>query len=499
MFFFAIYRRVRDRFPGYEVDLHIAASSPNPIQAGFSAISMTPEVPDTWTDADGNARFEPEKGDTYEDGNGNGEFDPVWIAGFQHNRPAQGVHDELWARTMVLDDGNTRLALVALDCIGLGADEVIRIRQSVNKEAEVDYVIVCSSHTHEGPDVIGLWGKSAFKTGLNEDYTQYLVDQAVKSVEEAVEKLTTVRIRFAQDETGASHLVEDSRKPMVMDPGIRLMQVLDEKKDTTLGTLIQWGNHPETLWNKNLLLSSDFPHYLREGIEQGVQEGDSVYANGIGGVAVFVNGAIGGLMTTSPRMGISSLSNDTTYLEPSYDKIKAQGDQLALLSLNALVNYEEITEGSIGLRAKSVTLPMTNPLYRAGAFLGIFERGFSGWMKIRSEVCFWQLGPASFLHQPGEIYPEIVNGGVEQPEGGDVDIAPIETPPLRSLMPGTYKFTIGLSNDMIGYIIPKSQWDQKAPFTYDNEDAPYGEVNSVGPETAPILYKALKEVIEELK
>jgi hypothetical protein len=65
-------------------------------------------------------------------------------------------------------------------------------------------------------------------------------------------------------------------------------------------------------------------------------------------------------------------------------------------------------------------------------------------------------------------------------------------------MPGKYTFTVGLSNDMIGYIIPRSEWDQKAPYIYDNESAPYGEVNSVGPETAPILYRAMAEVIGDL-
>ena len=64
-------------------------------------------------------------------------------------------------------------------------------------------------------------------------------------------------------------------------------------------------------------------------------------------------------------------------------------------------------------------------------------------------------------------------------------------------MPGKYKFIIGLSNDMIGYIIPKSQWDEKAPFTYKNKEAPYGEINSVGPETGPIIYKELKSILKD--
>ena len=70
---------------------------------------------------DGNAKYEPGKGDTYNDLNHNGEFNPVWIAGFHHRRPAQGVHDNIWARVMILDDGKTRVAIVGLDVVGFFA------------------------------------------------------------------------------------------------------------------------------------------------------------------------------------------------------------------------------------------------------------------------------------------------------------------------------------------------------------------------------------------
>ena len=49
---------------------------------------------------------------------------------------------------------------------------------------------------------------------------------------------------------------------------------------------------------------------------------------------------------------------------------------------------------------------------------------------------------------------------------------------------------IGLANDEIGYIIPKRQWDEKPPFCYGRKKSQYGEVNSLGPETAPILCAA---------
>lgn len=64
-------------------------------------MKITPEVPDRWIDANNNARYNPADGDTYTDLNNNGRFDPVWIAGFGNARAANGVHDDLWARTIV--------------------------------------------------------------------------------------------------------------------------------------------------------------------------------------------------------------------------------------------------------------------------------------------------------------------------------------------------------------------------------------------------------------
>jgi hypothetical protein len=63
-------------------------------------------------------------------------------------------------------------------------------------------------------------------------------------------------------------------------------------------------------------------------------------------------------------------------------------------------------------------------------------------------------------------------------------------------MPGKVPFLLGLANDEIGYIIPRSEWDQRAPHLF-GESAPYGEVNSCGPRTAPLLHAALRDLIEQ--
>ncbi len=115
---------------------------------------------------------------------------------------------------------------------------------------------------------------------------------------------------------------------------------------------------------------------------------------------------------------------------------------------------------------------------------------------LRSEVNLLSVGSAQFLTIPGEINPEILNGGVETPEGCDFQIEPIEVPPLRELMTGTHKFVIGLANDEVGYLMPKSHWDTEAPYTYGVKKPMYAEVNSLGPDAGPTVYREAKALIE---
>ncbi len=498
--FFWFYQNLKDKNPGYRADLKVEAGNASQMSAGFAAVAITPEVPDRWTDKDGDAKYNPKDGDTFTDGNGNGVFDPVWIAGFSNKRAANGIHDDLWARTMVIDDGKTRIAIVILDAIGFMNNHIIEIRNRIPREAGVTYTIVASTHTHEGPDLLGLWGKTPLKSGINKKYLEYVINQAVQSVTDAVKNLRPARLEISEDLTGVAHLVKDTRLPVVFDSGMRLIKAVDRNSGTTLGSLIAWGNHPETLWGKNLLITSDFPHYVREGIEKGVYHHDSLVRAGIGGVAVYMNGAVGGLMTTHPSLAVSDPFTGQEFKDPTFEKAAAEGKQFCLAALKSMEKPAGIIDSaSISLMVRTVELPIKNTLFRLGTLLGVMDRGTSGWMKMRSELAVFKFGPVSFATLPGEVYPEILNGGIEAPEGNDFKIAPLEIPPVREMMEGKYKFIIGLANDEIGYIIPKSQWDVEAPFTYSRKDSPYGEENSLGPETASVLHRNLKEMLEELK
>src|SRR5258707_188263 len=92
---------------------------------------------------------------------------PVYMAGFGQNRKATKVHDPLFARAVVLKDGKKKLALVSVDLVGFFNPNVVNVRKQL---PGFDHVTVSSTHTHEGPDTLGLWGPNPFNSGVDPAY-----------------------------------------------------------------------------------------------------------------------------------------------------------------------------------------------------------------------------------------------------------------------------------------------------------------------------------------
>jgi hypothetical protein len=466
----------RDRVPGYLVDVKIDAAKsqaqPRPLQVGFGRIKINPDLSDP--------------------------KHPIWVAGFGQNRAATAIHDDIWAIACVIDDGYTRVGVVGLDAIGFFHDDVVAVRQACDAAWKLDYTIVCSLHNHSTPDLMGLWGKDFLHSGVDPRYRQQVIAAAAKSLGEAVAALQPAEVAFHELAMPTDGLVMDSRKPMVFDPDVRVMHFTHPTNGNTIGSIVGWANHPETPWSKNTEITADFCGFLRDALEHGVTHDGRTLATGVGGIHLFVNGAVGGLMTTHPSVKVRDPYLQEDFSEPSHAKSRAVGHQLAARILPELTrsNATATATAPIGVRAKTIEVKIDNKMFLVGGYLGLIDRGHARWMRMRTEVAVLTIGEASIACVPGEIYPEIVNGGIERAPGGDFDIEPLEVPPLRELMPGKIKFVFGLANDELGYIIPKSEWDEKPPRLYGSKGV-YGEINSCGPDTAQTIHGALAELCRE--
>jgi hypothetical protein len=468
------YFAFRDRVPGYSLALNLGGlpspADPRPLRVGFGRVNINPDLSDAKR--------------------------PVYLAGFGQNRRATALHDDLRAVACVLDDGHARLGIVALDAIGFFHDDVVRVRRRLAADWKLDYTIVCSTHNHSTPDLMGLWGPHVLRSGVDARYKQQVITACVTALGHAVSNLQPARLALHEIPCPSEGLVADTRRPRVFDPDLRVMHFVHATNDATLGTVVGWANHPETPWSGNTEITSDFCGYLRDALEHGVVMDGQTFARGLGGIHLFVNGAVGGLMTTSPSVTVRDPYLGADMQKPSHAKARAVGHQLVARILPRLAGpgVAFSSHAPITIRARTIEVPLANHLYLAGGFLGLLDRGYVRWRTLRSEVALVTVGDASLACVPGELYPEIVNGGVEQPPGGDFQIEPVEVPPLRELMPGRVKFLMGLANDELGYLVPKSQWDRQPPFTYEAKRPPYGEVNSCGPDAAGRVHAALAEL-----
>jgi hypothetical protein len=464
----------RDRIPGYSLDVRIDAgkskAEPRQLRAGFARVKITPDLSN------------PKR--------------PVWLAGFSNHRAATAVHDDLWAVACVISDGWNTVGIVALDAIGFFQDDVVRVRRRLSEAGKLDHVIICSTHNHSTPDLMGLWGPDFLHSGVDPAYKEQVITACVESLTRAAAGLEPAGVAFHEIPVEPKQLMTDTRKPEVYDPDLRLMHFVKAGTSETLGTIVAWADHPETPWGENTELTSDFCGYLRDSLRDGVTVNGRKYEAGVGGIHLYVNGAVGGLMTTSPGVTVRDPYLDQDFKSPSHDKARALGHQLAFRVLPTLRQTNTVfsTTLPLSIRAKTIPIRLDNKLYLLAGYLGILDRGYTAWRTLRTEVGLVTLGDATIACIPGEIYPEIVNGGIVKAPGGDFDIEPLEVPSIREFMPGRVKFVFGLANDEIGYIIPKSEWDEKPPYLFGASHRPYGEINSVGSEAGPSIHHAIRAI-----
>jgi hypothetical protein len=385
--------------------------------------------------------------------------------------------------------------MVTLDSIGIFHEVYIDIRKRLNAALGVDHVLFSCLHNHEAPDTMGIWSYSPFRPLFDRGYLELIKGRCVEAVEEAVSKLEPVDTILAQVNAGPEGYVDDSRLPIVYDNPVCCARFLKKGTEETLATLLEWGNHVETLASNNTQLTSDFAHYWREGVEKGVP--DPKGCQGLGGTCLYFQGQVGGLMTQL-HTTVPHRDGTQQFKEGSFEKAQALGDNLAILTVNALNGPDawrpEDTRVAVG--AKTIFVPMTG-LFHIGGLLGLVHPGWY-WGKGKSEVDMVRIGDIEIVTVPGELYPEIGNGGVEAPAGADFACAPVEVPPLRSKMRGKLNMIIGLANDELGYFVPKSQWDTKPPYAYGRSKPQYGEENSPGPDAAGVVHRESLALLEKM-
>jgi hypothetical protein len=425
-----------------------------------------------------------------------GKAKPVFLAGFGQNRKATKVHDPIMARAVVMADGDEKIAFVTVDVVGLFLPSVERVRA---KLTGYKYVLVSATHNHEGPDTLGLWGASPVQSGIDPEYLKKVEEGCVEAVKAADKTRAPAAVKIGSAKDG--DLLADGRQPIVKHDELVVLHFRDPKTDKPLGIFVQWNNHPETLASKNTEISADFPYYVVKYLRESQKC-----------PVAYFTGTVGGLMTT---LKLPVKDEKGKELEDgTFEKADRYGYLMSKLAEKALKDAVPAKLAPFDIRTREILVPVENNVYRLAWSFGVLDRPMYAWdgnptpkkfvttkdvskpIAVRTEIGYLKLGDLEVAAIPGEIYPENVLGKVQDPAdpGADFPDAPIE-PAIYDQLKSKHKMLIGLANDELGYFIPKRQWDAKEPFCYGLKKAQYGEINSVGPDAAPIICGTFKELV----
>lgn len=412
----------------------------------------------------------------------------VFLAGGIPYRLALGVHDDIWARAIAIDDGTYRIALVAMDLIGINYDDVVRIRQEIAEKIDIDHCMIATTHTHSAPDIIGIW--APFPSCADSRYRVYLGRQVVQAVTQAFENLRPAYIRIATGNSGDPPLSRDTRPPIHIDDTLTVWQAIDNQTGQTIATAVHYASHPILVPSLSFDISSDFVHYLRNALESGMQ-GDNGPVNALGGVCVFFNGALGGRITPANTDPLTTVPP----IDSRYQPVRAYGYRLAYRVQQLLDNLTGTLETfdqpmTLSVATSKITVPLVNPILSYAAEHCIVARTVTDG-QVNSEVGIVRIGPIELFATPGMIFPELVTGGIAPLPGSDFPDAPAESPVIAQQASQPYPVVV-MANDMLGYLIPKALYDAEPPFTTGSR--PYGEQLCTGPEAAAIVIDAFAEL-----
>ncbi|GIW00355.1 hypothetical protein [Roseiflexus sp.] len=375
---------------------------------------------------------------------------PVFLAGFQNNRRATAIDTDLYVRALALRLDERVAVIAACDLIGLDRGDVLDVRAALDTRGiDSSGLVVACTHTHSGPDTLGLWGPDRSVSGVDPLYLASVKQAIVDAVIEALTFCCPARLRCGM--TQLPGYIANFRDPGIVDDEVAVLQFV-KLDGEVIATLLNLACHPEVLDGDSTLISADYAGYACREVETRV-----------GGVALHVSGALGGM-----------LSPDTNDRTPAW--AEHMGRAYAETALTALAAQPTVEVERLDVRRAEFDLPLANPLLLMAQQMGVLRARQPVNGAIITCCTSIDLGPAQIITIPGELLPRL---GFE----------------LKAMLPGPCRMLIGLADDEIGYILPDDEFIP--PADYMNPGKQYEESMSIGPTTGSRLLTVARGLIED--
>jgi len=161
-----------------------------------------------------------------------------------HRRAMYGVRDPLRAGVLILDDGETKAAIVTLDTIGAWKELVDPARERISKETGVPagHILIAASHNHSAP---------LFKE--HPEWGKEVIDKLAAAAAEAASNMRTVSVGYGEDQISFSinrRKVIDGRAVVRLNPDglldkrVKVLRFDDGRSLTPLAVIMHAVCHP---------------------------------------------------------------------------------------------------------------------------------------------------------------------------------------------------------------------------------------------------------------
>ena len=360
---------------------------------------------------------------------------------------------ELFVRALVFEKGNMRIAIVNVDNLGWSSILGDKSRELIKGIPPQNILIGCT-HTHSAPDAYAFPDENG-KTGADLKYLDWCTKQIADAVNEAIKNLAPASLKIAVGEAKGK-IAYNYYAGELYDPRCGVIQAIattGNNKDKPIATLVNYAIHPEVIGSERGILSPDLCGPLYDRIE-----------GKVGGIALFMNGAQGGMVTADNRLENGKEANDWT------ECIRI-GNLLADEALRIIATAEEQKDPVLYCTSKSIEFPVesammnyiiqNSPLKHASAKPG----------SVSAQINLLNIGTAQVLTIPGEALPNI---GYY----------------VKRNMHTKYPFLFGLTNDAYGYMLTKVDFNSFKRYDYISK-------TSLGENTGEIYINAALKLIAE--
>ena len=186
---------------------------------------------------------------------------------------AVGVHDDLHARALVVDDGATQAAIVSCDLVGVDRRLVARAREIASAATGIPAanMMITATHTHAGP--------AGLRAELDATLTETTARLIAGAIEAAYRRLRPSVLKAGR---GSVDTVSQNRRDPggPIDDALRVLLFDSPDADGVVASIVNFACHATVLFRTNMEISADYPGYALETVRGILGDAPALFLNG---------------------------------------------------------------------------------------------------------------------------------------------------------------------------------------------------------------------------